>query len=233
MTRVIEQAIEEWENYTCLNFSRANPDTVAKIVFFYGEGCSSDVGYRGYEGTTQYVEINFFCLEKSTVIHEIGHAIGWIHEHARPDRDDYVRVNYDKIPEMYHSQFDTFDEELINDYGVQYDYRSIMHFGGDEPVPGSMETLDPMYQDIIGKAEGLSYRDTKLANLMYDCAGKSKAGGCQSDCSRYGDAFQDKNCVCMCPGDGTRPVPCEEGVHTPTTPESATARTDATTKVFP
>nr|KAG5690168.1 hypothetical protein BaRGS_013625 [Batillaria attramentaria] len=130
MTKVIEEAIEEWETYTCLNFTR-----------------------------------------KSTVIHEIGHAIGWIHEHARPERDDYIYVNYPGIPEVHHSQFKKFSAELVDDCGVQYDYRSIMHYGGDEPVPMSMKTVHWKYQDIIGMGEGLSYKDAKLANLMYSCAG--------------------------------------------------------------
>ena len=38
----------------------------------------------------------------------------------------------------------------------------------------TIETLDPSMQDVIGKAEGLSFFDIKLANLMYNCSKKCK-----------------------------------------------------------
>ena len=75
--------------------------------------------------------IYFLNLQKNIVVHEIGHAIGWIHEQARPDRDSYIRINYNVIPPSWHSQFDKFASSDINDYDVDYDYRSIMHYSGN------------------------------------------------------------------------------------------------------
>lgn len=31
------------------------------------------------------------------LIHEIGHTLGFFHEHSRPDRDQFVKVNLDLV----------------------------------------------------------------------------------------------------------------------------------------
>ena len=32
-----------------------------------------------------------------TPVHELLHTLGFVHEHTRPDRDDFISVNYDNI----------------------------------------------------------------------------------------------------------------------------------------
>ena len=37
------------------------------------------------------------CVHQSVAIHEFLHALGIAHEHARPDRDNYVRVYFENV----------------------------------------------------------------------------------------------------------------------------------------
>lgn len=37
------------------------------------------------------------CGLRSTVIHQLMHAIGFHHEHTRPDRNDFVTINFANI----------------------------------------------------------------------------------------------------------------------------------------
>ena len=71
---------------------------------------------------------DFFQLP--TIIHELGHAIGLYHEHARTDRDEYVEIKFENIEDItYYNEFlKLLEKHPIEDI-VEYDYRSIMHYG--------------------------------------------------------------------------------------------------------
>ncbi|XP_076434741.1 zinc metalloproteinase nas-15-like isoform X2 [Babylonia areolata] len=244
--KVIREAMDQWEKYTCLEFKPAGGNTEDKVVFQRGSGgCYSRLGRVG---GVQEIGLSKGCVQRGVVVHEIGHAIGWIHEQARPDRDQYIRVNFNRIPQSWHPQFEKFDDRFINDYDVEYDYRSIMHYSGNAIAPRSIETLDPGFQQVIGQREGLSFRDVMLANLMYSCA-DMLCSGVNTDCSRYGhDAFlfkrpDDTRCQCFCPAsthqDADVLVPCNSSTTirpTMTTRPTTTTTprpTTTTTKLVP
>lgn len=62
-------------------------------------------------------------------MHELGHAMGFFHEHSRPDRDQFVSIQFRNIKRGKERQFRKYPASLINSYGVPYDYESIMHYG--------------------------------------------------------------------------------------------------------
>ncbi|WEW56294.1 hypothetical protein PRK78_001737 [Emydomyces testavorans] len=89
----------------------------------------------------------------STAIHELGHALGLMHEHQRPDREDHITVdcaNYapwtiDNCPNPSYPaccsgstdrccgdwhNYDIAPSSLFNKYG-DYDCKSIMHYGAN------------------------------------------------------------------------------------------------------
>ena len=51
----------------------------------------------GRVGGEQMISIGPNCLREGVIIHEIFHALGFFHEHSRPDRDDYIRIDYDNL----------------------------------------------------------------------------------------------------------------------------------------
>ncbi len=51
----------------------------------------------GRQGGRQNVSIGPMCEYVGVVIHEIFHALGRWHEHSRPDRNSYVKVNHENI----------------------------------------------------------------------------------------------------------------------------------------
>lgn len=113
---------------------------------------------------------NYIIEQKQTTFHELGHLLGLQHEHTRPDRDNYVIVNFDNI---YEKQWDQFTKREGYVCG-EYDLVSIMHYpsywsskDGNSPailtiegeeIPtnyelseGDIKTIQSLYQSEIEK----------------------------------------------------------------------------------
>ena len=58
--------------------------------------CSSYIG-RVTQTNGQELSIGTNCAVLSVIVHEILHALGFIHEHTRLDRDTYVIINETNI----------------------------------------------------------------------------------------------------------------------------------------
>ncbi|EDO26191.1 predicted protein, partial [Nematostella vectensis] len=53
--------------------------------------------YLGQTGRKQELSLGRGCWYKGVVIHAIAHALGFFHEHNRPDRDRYVKIIFPNI----------------------------------------------------------------------------------------------------------------------------------------
>ena len=58
--------------------------------------CESDVGRIGGRQTTS---LGGGCYRHGIIVHELGHVVGFQHEQNRPDREQYVKINYENIRE--------------------------------------------------------------------------------------------------------------------------------------
>ncbi|XP_028414987.1 zinc metalloproteinase nas-10-like [Dendronephthya gigantea] len=175
--QIIEEAMDHWRQRTCLKFARRT-NQKDYVHFQSGAGCASFVGRIG---GSQRLVFGKQC-KLGNIIHEIGHAIGFFHEMARPDRDKFVKINWKYILPGRQRNFLKFTEATINSRGVDYDYRSIMHYSRlhfTKSRAGNLETIVPRIKGapFIGQRIGLSVLDIKQAKLLYNCDGNVAGQG--------------------------------------------------------
>ena len=116
----------------------------------------------------QKVTLGPGCVYLPIVLHEIGHAVGFYHEHSRPDRDEYISVIDGNVQNRFISAFNTVPNGNTLNYG--YDYASIMHYSATTfSVANTDAIVSTKPQIHLGEAAELSPLDIAKANALYQC----------------------------------------------------------------
>lgn len=168
------------------------------MFFFCWFRCCSFVGKRGNGG--QAISIGKNCDKFGIVVHELGHVVGFWHEHTRPDRENHVDIERGNIMVGQEYNFNKLTSEDVNSMGMPYDYDSIMHYARNTFSKGTyLDTILPIdvkgrKRPEIGQRLKLSNGDISQANLLYKCLGKKLVQFLV--CDNTDMAF--RNCVTVC-----------------------------------
>jgi len=137
-------------------------------LWLYDSNARSAIGGNsevGMAGGKQRINVSP-SQTTGVVLHELCHALGFLHEHQRPDRNSYITVNEDNIMSGYGSDFEKESKDDVTCVG-DYDYDSIMHYGRTAFSKNRLPTIDAPapYTTTIGQRNNLSAGD--IATLKY------------------------------------------------------------------
>lgn len=94
--KIIQRAIDEYHSKTCLRFVKRTNEKDYLSFESSNTGCWSSVGRVGKKQSLNLQSPG--CTTKiGTPQHEIMHALGFLHEQNRYDRDGFVRINKQNI----------------------------------------------------------------------------------------------------------------------------------------
>uniref|UniRef100_A0A4W3II72 Metalloendopeptidase n=1 Tax=Callorhinchus milii TaxID=7868 RepID=A0A4W3II72_CALMI len=159
--KTIIAALSEFNSLTCIKFKRRKYE-YSYIRITAQQGCWAAIGRIGGPQPLS-LEIPS-CLWQGVIQHELMHSIGFIHEHCRNDRDQYVTVHLENV-----FNFEKMDS---NNLGMKYDYGSLMHYGRYLFSKNSLPTIlpKPNPDTIIGQIYGFSVNDINKIRKLYNCS---------------------------------------------------------------
>uniref|UniRef100_A0A1B0CBX3 Metalloendopeptidase n=1 Tax=Lutzomyia longipalpis TaxID=7200 RepID=A0A1B0CBX3_LUTLO len=186
--QIIQAAINSYHTYTCIRFVERQATHRDYItVQNTGTGCWSSVGRIG-GGQVVNLQSPGCTVKVGTVIHEFMHALGFLHEQNREDRDSYVQIQTQNIQFGFESDFQAAAPGSTNDFGVSYDYSSVMHYSSTAFSRNGLPTIVPLLPIAgeLGQREGFTESDVTKIRRMYSCPGQDTP---QESESLFGDVW--------------------------------------------
>ena len=136
----IFEMAQMWSNYCGIQFKKVTSryGSDIRIGFNEDEGAWSYVGTDCAEIPLNELTMNLGFIDRATVLHEFGHALGLIHEHQSPGEGGFewnrsvVIKDCEGPPNYWDKQtirsniFYRYKKSRIS--GTKYDRKSIMHY---------------------------------------------------------------------------------------------------------
>lgn len=215
--KTVLAGIKEFTDKTCIRFIpkdmaawSALPHRTYLNFTFDTTSCNSYVGR--ISGGSQKIGLHVTkCFNKKTIVHEIMHALGQVHEQQRKDRDNHIIMHWDSIKGGRANQ-----NMAILSIGSQdrtpYDPTSSLQYSLWAFTSNRQKTMsfrDSNLDSLVGSSSGLTHLDVREITLAYKCAAH-----CSSRLYCRNGGFVGKDCTCVCP-DGLSGTQCQEVVGDP------------------
>jgi len=164
----IMAAIEQFHKETNVRFVPYSGQKDSVVFVKSEEICAS---YLGRVGGAQPIFLSPRC-GAFEVMHELMHALGFVHEHSRPDRDKFLEVMWTNIEQKFWPQFWMIPDDLIHDYVgsvFSFDPQSIMLYDPTSfaKVPGTVTLRSKTNQELQPSRTTFSATDRERLFYLY------------------------------------------------------------------
>jgi hypothetical protein len=184
--QLVLRAMQRWTD-TGANIHFVPRSNQVEYVNFTGRldagNNTSHVGFKKGERTDINITAFWWRQAEWMPAHELGHVLGFFHEHQRWDRDQFITVHYENIKPGRAHDYDWIAKTNWLVTTLPYDYASIMHYrvcwagacedeckDGDGSSPCAvLSPKDKKYDHVIGQWDqnGISKLDAERVCLVY------------------------------------------------------------------
>jgi len=167
----ILRAIRHIEETTCIQFISRTDEINYMSLKMVETACIALVGFQN-SGQQDVLIYEPECGFYSYFLHQLIQSLGATHEHQRFDRDDYITVQTQDIPESALGYFRKMNESSHIRSDV-YDFDSVMHYGSfrfrtNQDGPAMLFKNGSVIPELQTKTQ-LSDLDIAGLNLLYEC----------------------------------------------------------------
>jgi len=133
--------------------------------YIYVHSGGGNWSYVGMIGGQQGLSI-YNWNETYVIAHEIMHALGFAHEQSRPDRDQFVKINWENIVKNAENNFYKF----VGTVESTYDYDSLMHYGAFDFSKNGLPVITLLNGDVrsFGQRSGITEFDAEDMRAIYN-----------------------------------------------------------------
>jgi Astacin (Peptidase family M12A) len=167
--QTIHDAMHMWESVCGVIFIEVTPRSSAYEIrkTGYNNEWASTIGENNVQ-CYMYFGKGTTSDQYGHTLHELGHCIGFLHEHQRVDRDLYIIIHWENIWPEYKFNFSAENNPLIKESSYPYDFDSIMHYPEYGFSITGYPTIEPRDGSItIGQRTTLSPYDIQKAVDVY------------------------------------------------------------------
>lgn len=166
----VMEAVRYFNEETVMTFVPVDVDNDEDVIVFkFREGapCSS---YLGRVGGMQPVYLRSSC-GKQDVMHELMHALGFVHEQQREERDRHIQVLWANIEESFQYNFAILPDSLVHQYDgsvFNVSLKSVMMYHDEAFAKPGMKSLKSNLKAKIDPVNnGLADVDKERLELLY------------------------------------------------------------------
>jgi hypothetical protein len=161
----IKEAMTRWENVCGIKFEKVSPRSNAYAIIRVSRNVwESSIGENNSEC---HMIFGNTASDVAVITHELGHCLGLVHEHQRPDRDSYIIINWYNILTGKDFNFEIMDNPLYAEQTYEYDYTSIMHYAPYAFSKNGYPTIKAIDGSTIDPSEDITGPDADHAKAIY------------------------------------------------------------------
>ncbi len=173
----LQNAMNEWSDYAKVAFIQYNEtvnnagneetDKLARVLHV-GRTEGESYATAGYADEPVLMISSTDRMYQRYIVQLFGHVLGLLNEHQRPDRDNYIQVNWENIDSEALQHYAKIDNSLIEEEDFAYDTMSVMHYTRTQGAREfGLRAFDYLYQEYDTKAHYVSKGDAEKISFIY------------------------------------------------------------------